>query len=106
LRCAGGFFESYLPYHFAKQQTAVSQLSRPGGHTTDQNMYFSFIRQAYDGNIVFNNRLTATPNSGAFVNLQFLAWAGMRLFHLSENAVYRCALAGSCSWPSASRCCP
>jgi hypothetical protein len=85
------FFESYLPYHFAEanQPPAASFLGQVA-HTTDQNMYFSFIRQAYDGNVVFNNRLTATPNSGAFVNLQFLAVGRvMRLFHLSENAVYQ-----------------
>jgi len=85
------FFESYLPYHFAEanKPPSASFLGQVG-HTTDQNMYFSFIRQAYDGNIVFNNRLTATPNSGAFVNLQFLAVGrAMRLFHLSENAVYQ-----------------
>jgi hypothetical protein len=85
------FFESCLPYHFAEanKPPSASFLGQVA-HTTDQNMYFSFIRQAYDGNIVFNNRLTATPNSGAFVNLQFLAVGrAMRLFHLSENVVYQ-----------------
>ncbi|MGB8294391.1 MAG: hypothetical protein WCG85_03105 [Polyangia bacterium] len=85
------FFESYLPYHFAEaNKPPTATFLGQVGHTTDQNMYFSFIRQAYDGNIVFNNRLTATPNSGAFVNLQFLAVGrAMRVFHLSENAVYQ-----------------
>jgi hypothetical protein len=93
------FFESYLPYYFADHNkppsaTFLGQVA----HTTDQNMYFSFIRQAYDGNFLFNNRLTATPNQGAFVNLQFLAVGRvMRLFHLSANAVYQVwRLAGVC----------
>jgi hypothetical protein len=85
------FFESRLPYTFAEQnQPPAASFLGQVAHTTDQNMYFSFIRQAYDGNVLFNNRLTATPNSGAFVNLQFLAVGRvMRLFHLSENAVYQ-----------------
>ena len=93
------FCESYLPYYFADHNkppsaTFLGQVA----HTTDQNMYFSFIRQAYDGNILFNNRLTAAPNQGAFVNLQFLALGRvMRLFHLSANAVYQVwRLAGVC----------
>ena len=93
------FFESYLPYYLADHNkppsaTFLGQVA----HTTDQNMYFSFIRQAYDGNILFNNRLTAAPNQGAFVNLQFLAVGRvMRLFHLSANAVYQMwRLAGVC----------
>jgi len=86
-RCAGGFFRSSCPYIRRSQQTA-SATFRPGGHTHRPDMYFSFIRQAYDGNIVFNNRLTATPNSGAFVNLQFLAVGrAMRPVSSFENAV-------------------
>jgi len=44
------FFESYLPYHFAEanKPPSASFLGQVA-HTTDQNMYFSFIRQAYDG---------------------------------------------------------
>ena len=85
------FFESYLPYYFADHNKPPSaSFLGQAAHTTDQNMYFSFIRQAYDGNIIFNNRLTATPNGGAFVNLQFLAVGrAMRAFHLSENAAYQ-----------------
>ena len=88
---SAAFFESYLPYYFAdhNKPPSASFLGQVA-HTADHNMYFSFIRQAYDGNILFNNRLTATPNQGAFVNLQFLAVGRvMRLFHLSANAVYQ-----------------
>ena len=96
---SAAFFESYLPYYFAdhNKPPSASFLGQVA-HTADHNMYFSFIRQAYDGNILFNNRLTATPNQGAFVNLQFLAVGRvMRLFHLSANAVYQVwRLAGVC----------
>ena len=88
--CAA-FAESYLPYYFAehKKPPASSFLGQVA-HTSDQDMYFSFIRQAYDGTVVFNNRLTAAPSDGAFVNIQFLAIGQtMRLFHLSENGVYQ-----------------
>jgi hypothetical protein len=85
------FFESYLPYYFAEHRKppAASFLGQVA-HTSDQDMYFSFVRQAYDGNIVFNNRLTAAPSDNAFVNIQFLAIGrAMRLFHLSENGAYQ-----------------
>jgi hypothetical protein len=90
IACAA-FVESYLPYYFAehKKPPASSFLGQVA-HTSDQDMYFSFVRQAYDGNIVFNNRLTAAPSDGAFFNIQFLAVGRtMRLFHLSENGVYQ-----------------
>ncbi len=88
--CAA-FVESYLPYYFAEhRKPPASSFLGQVAHTTDQDMYFSFVRQAYDGNIVFNNRLTASPSDGAFVNIQFLAIGGtMCLFHLSENGVYQ-----------------
>jgi hypothetical protein len=85
------FFESYLPYYFAEhKKPPASTFLGQVAHTSDQDMYFSFIRQAYDGNSIFNNSLTATPSDGAFVNLQFLAIGrAMRLFHLSENGAYQ-----------------
>src|ERR1019366_8572608 len=96
---AAAFLESDIPYTLAEHHkppsaTFLGQVA----HTTDQNMYFSFIRQAYDGNILFNNRLTARPNQGAFINLEFLAVGRvMRLFHQSVNAVYQVwRLAGVC----------
>jgi len=76
------------------QQAAVNDVSWPGGHTTDQNMYFSFIRQAYDGNILFNNRLTAAPNQGAFVNLSVSRrWAS----HAPVSSVGQRCLSGVAS---------
>lgn len=57
--------------------------------TVDQNMYYSFVRQAYDGKELFNNRLTYEPNGGAFFNVQF--WSVgflMKTLRLSENGVY------------------
>jgi len=85
------FAESYLPYFFAEKQ-CPAQLRFLGQivWTMDQNMYFSFIRQAFDGEWIFHNRLTYLQNSGAFFNLQFLAIGKlMRLFGLSENAGYQ-----------------
>lgn len=85
------FFESYLPYYFAEhRKPPASSFLGQVAHTMDQDMYFSFVRQAYDGNVLFNNRLTAAPSDGAFVNIQFLAVGrAMRLLHLSENGVYQ-----------------
>lgn len=85
------FAESYLPYYFAEKQ-CPTHLRFLGQivWTMDQNMYFSFIRQAFDGEWIFHNRLTYLQNSGAFFNLQFLAIGKlMRLFGLSENAGYQ-----------------
>jgi hypothetical protein len=39
----------------------------------DVNMYFSFIRQASEGHVLFEDRLTHIPHARAFFNLQFLA---------------------------------
>jgi hypothetical protein len=38
----------------------------------DLNMYFSFIRQAAEGHVLFEDRLTHLPHARAFFNLQFL----------------------------------
>ena len=84
------FVESSVPYFYAEK------ISRPGEqflgqiiYTPDQNMYFSFIRQARDGHFVFNNRLTYIPNKPVFVNLQFwLVGTIQRITGLSENGIY------------------
>lgn len=84
------FAESSIPYFYAEHKTA------PGNkflgqviYTPDQDMYFSFIRQARDGKFVFSNRLTYIPNKPAFVNLQFwLIGTIQRITGLSENGIY------------------
>ncbi len=84
------FAESSVPYFYAEKKCL------PGDkflgqiiYTPDQNMYFSFIRQARDGHFVFNNRLTYIPNKPVFVNLQFwLVGTIQRVTGLSENGIY------------------
>jgi len=84
------FAESSIPYFYAEKKCL------PGDkflgqiiYTPDQNMYFSFIRQARDGHFFFNNRLTYIPNKPVFVNLQFwLVGAIQRITGLSENGIY------------------
>ena len=84
------FVESSIPYIYAERKnlpgnTFLGQII----YTPDQDMYFSFIRQAHDGHFVFNNRLTYIPNQPAFVNLEFwLVGAIQRVTGMSENAVY------------------
>ncbi len=85
------FAISMIPYEAARMT------SPPDHHflgqvmnLDDHNMYFSFIRQAYDGKVLFNNRLTGNPNGGVFFNIQFLTVGLlMRVFHLSEYGVYQ-----------------
>jgi hypothetical protein len=56
----------------------------------DQNMYFSFIRQAHDGQWLFNNRLTYQPSDRTFLNIEWLAVGKiMKIGRLSENSVYQ-----------------
>lgn len=83
--------ESYLPYYAAGvnapgQAKFLGQIEFP----YDQNMYFSFVRQAFEGNLLFANRLTAAPNDAVFLNLEFLAVGQlMRVFDLSHNGAYQ-----------------
>ena len=84
------FLESSIPYIYAQHRAA------PGNkflgqiiYTPDQDMYFSFIRQARDGRFIFSNRLTCIPNKPAFVNLQFwLIGTLQRITASSENGIY------------------
>ena len=84
------FLESSIPYFYAA--TKYRQEAKFLGqiiYTPDQDMYFSFIRQARDGHFVFNNRLTYIPNKPVFVNLQFwMVGAIQRVTGLSENGIY------------------
>jgi hypothetical protein len=82
---------SSIPYlaaiHYQKDGTKFSgQVS----YLTDQNMYFSFIRQAHDGALIFKNRLTHESNKPVFFNIQFLAVGfAEKHFNLSENSTYQ-----------------
>ena len=84
------FAESSIPYFYAEyknkpQNKFLGQII----YTPDQDMYFSFIRQARDGHFVFSNRLTYIPNRPAFVNLQFwLVGTIQRATGISENGIY------------------
>ena len=85
------FLESYIPYYIAGHNNPpMASFLGQVEYTADQNMYFSFIRQAFEGNYVFTNRLTAMPNDPTFFNIEFLMVGQiMRLFDLSENGVYQ-----------------
>ena len=85
------FVESYIPYYIAGHNNPpMASFLGQVEYTADQNMYFSFIRQAFEGNYVFTNRLTAIPNDRTFFNIEFLMVGQiMRLFDLSENGVYQ-----------------
>jgi len=94
------FVESYIPYCIAdRDKPPQSKFLGQLAYTHDHDMYFSFIRQAYDGKLIFNNRLTAIPNSDVFFNIEFLiVGQAMRFFHVSENGVYQLwRFAGVCS---------
>lgn len=88
---AAAFILSAVPYFLAESKTPPGRkFCGQVAYTEDQKMYFSFIRQAYDGKWAFNNRLTNRKNGDVFVNLQFLLVGRlMNIFHLSENAVYQ-----------------
>jgi hypothetical protein len=62
-----------IPYLVAYSKTPpgrmfVGQLA----FLNDQNMYFSFIRQAANGHLLFINRLTFMPQHPVFINLEWL----------------------------------
>ncbi len=84
------FMESSVPYFYAEHKNrAQNKFLGQIIYTPDQDMYFSFIRQARDGHFVFNNRLTYIPNKPAFVNLQFwLVGSIQRITGISENGIY------------------
>jgi hypothetical protein len=50
------------------------------GMTQDQNMYFSFIRQAAEGRWLFTNRLTHVDHDPAMFNLEWLAVGRLMAF--------------------------
>ncbi len=84
------FIESSIPYICAERNTPEGyHFAGQVAYSTDQNMYFSFISQARDGAFVLKNKLTATPHSPVFVNLEFwLVGFVQRLTGVSENMVY------------------
>lgn len=58
-------------------------------YINDQNMYFSFIRQAADGHFIFENRLTHIPHKPALINFEwFLVGRIMALFDNSAIVAY------------------
>ena len=85
------FAETYLPYDIARKNCApnkefLGQIYEPW----DQNMHFSFIRQADNGHFIFNDRLTYLPNDRVFVNVEFwLVGFLQRLTGSSENGIYQ-----------------
>jgi hypothetical protein len=85
------FIISYLPYYAAEMKTKdnekfLGQIS----YANDQNMYFSFIRQSYNGEWLFNIRLTCLENRDCFFNAQFLIIGKIwKIFNLTENTVYQ-----------------
>lgn len=90
LLAVGAFFLSSIPYYYAIAKAPegtrfIGQLV----HADDINSYYSFIRQAASGHIVFRNAMTHIPHAPAFVNLEFLlAGWGMALFNCSTQALY------------------
>ena len=84
------FAESSIPYIYAEHKTSAdNKFLGQIIYTPDQDMYFSFIREARDGKFIFNNRLTYIPNKPAFINLQFwLVGTIQRFTGMSENAIY------------------
>ena len=57
---------------------------------SDQDAYFSFIRQSADGHFLFANRMTSVEHRPAFFNLEWLlvGWV-MALFHGSTTWAYQ-----------------
>ena len=85
------FAESAVPYLYASgradnEHVFLGQIA----YTPDQNMYFSFTGQAKAGQFVLYNKLTATPNAPALVNLEWwMAGAVQHMAGLSENGAYQ-----------------
>lgn len=74
LLALGLFAVTELPYVAGRLACAARDcvLNGPLIWEADQNMYFSFIRQAADGHLLFLNRLTHLPHSAVFFNPQWL----------------------------------
>lgn len=85
------FLLSSIPYGAAVQRQDVNH--RFLGQITyqiDQNMYFSFIRQAAEGALLFTNRLGNQPNHPVFFNLEFLGIGLLQRYcGISENTLYQ-----------------
>ncbi|MES2704379.1 MAG: hypothetical protein V4649_17190 [Bacteroidota bacterium] len=85
------FAESAIPYLYAARNAGPGHVFLGQvAYTPDQNMYFSFISQAREGQFVFSNKLTAIPHTAVFVNLEWwLIGAIQHITGISENAVYQ-----------------
>jgi hypothetical protein len=85
------FLLGSIPYYAAyERQTGELKFLGQIAYPEDQNMYFSFIRQAYDGALIFKNRLTYLQHTPVVINVQWLAVGLLERFaRLSENQVYQ-----------------
>jgi hypothetical protein len=78
-----------VPFLIAEHKTPPNQvfLGQVNNYP-DYSMYFSFVRQSYDGKWLFNNTETFQPSRRIIVNLEWLGLGKiMRVFHLSENSL-------------------
>ena len=78
-----------VPFLIAKYKTPANQVFLGQiNNYPDYNMYFSFIRQSYDGRWVFDNSVTYQPSRKILVNLEWLGLGKiMKFFDLSENSL-------------------
>lgn len=85
------FLITEIPYRYAGQR-APENTSFVGqiAVADDVNSYFSFIRQAESGHILFQNNMTHIEHRRVFVNLEWLVlgWI-MRFFELSPPALFK-----------------
>ena len=84
------FIESSIPFLYAQRKCKPDHVFLGQTISTfDQNMYFSFIRQAEIGHFLFWNNLTYKEHKPAFINLEFwLVGALQRMTGLDENGIY------------------
>jgi hypothetical protein len=84
------FTETSIPYFYAQQKCLPDHVFLGQVISTfDQNMYFSYIRQAMQGHFLFTNRLTYIDHHPAFINLEF--WMVGIMQHITgagENTLY------------------
>jgi hypothetical protein len=78
-----------IPFLIAEYKTPSNQIFvGQVDNYPDYNMYFSFIRQSYDGHWLFNNTVTYQPSRRIVINLEWLGLGKMmQVFHLSENEI-------------------
>ena len=84
------FAETSLPYWVATHAADSGHIFLGQVFSTfDQNMYYSFIRQAFNGHNLMSNHLTYLPNEPAFFNLEFWTVGNLqRILHTDENGIF------------------